>query len=480
MTRKAPDPVRQHGGAGAPWFEAASPGLLTNRTARNFLMSYTEAQYAEVVKLLTIQGICSLAQTHGPRVLPLAELREAVAHAQAALTLEEHIPEVAGKLATVQAELEAMQADLLEPRGPAAEARAKEATAAACDPAGPRRVAGAARPRTGPERPRAAAGRLDTGRFKAVGGMKQKPSARWRAGEPSTQGDKVHIRKEPEDPVRLGGAAAGMGPEVYPSWWFHQNVAAPAPAPEKKRAGPRLAYSKVRKETRRVVADDLVTAKYLNVPSSGYGRKVPRARAPGAMAHAVAEREYEKKVEQAPTVPVVAVGPERPAPAGTAPGAAADDEPASTVVDVADKFLADPWMTSFAGPAGESLPALHRAGIHADAADDTSLNETEGSAAGVTFSIHAPPPEVVKQVTKRTDEAPLSLHEKRKLYGNWIGDFSAAPTSSWKPLWADNCRDPHAMVKPVPSENDPAYDPVRAAKKWDFESILAQGDPGGE
>ena len=27
----------------------------------------------------------------------------------------------------------------------------------------------------------------------------------------------------------------------------------------------------------------------------------------------------------------------------------------------------------------------------------------------------APPPEVVKQVTKRTDEAPLSLHEKRKL-----------------------------------------------------------------
>ena len=106
MTRKAPDPVRQHGGAGAPWFEAASPGLLTNRTARNFLMSYTEAQYAEVVKLLTIQGICSLAQTHGPRVLPLAELREAVAHAQAALTLEEHIPEVAGKLAnTDQPEL---------------------------------------------------------------------------------------------------------------------------------------------------------------------------------------------------------------------------------------------------------------------------------------------------------------------------------------------------------------------------------------
>ena len=98
-----------------------------------------------MVKLLTIQGICSLAQTHGPRVLPLAELREAVAHAQAALTLEEHIPEVADKLATVQAELEAMQADLLEPRGPAAEARAKEATAAACDPAGPRRVAGAAR-----------------------------------------------------------------------------------------------------------------------------------------------------------------------------------------------------------------------------------------------------------------------------------------------------------------------------------------------
>lgn len=48
----------------APWFAAASPGLLTNRTIRNYLDGYTQRQWSHVVKLTLLHGIISLQKQY--------------------------------------------------------------------------------------------------------------------------------------------------------------------------------------------------------------------------------------------------------------------------------------------------------------------------------------------------------------------------------------------------------------------------------
>ena len=122
---------------------------------------------------------------------------------------------------------------------------------------------------------------MDSG--KAVsGGPRKKPSAAWRKGYPPAEAWTVPADGSdtgPGGPARdtLGGAAAGMGPTVHPPWWFREGNEAQRPARKKKaRPEPRLAYSRVVAEERggRIGTGDLVTAKYLPVRSSGYGKSV--------------------------------------------------------------------------------------------------------------------------------------------------------------------------------------------------------------
>lgn len=60
------------------WWGDASPGLMNNKTIRNFLLQYSHTQHPEVVKLTTLYGILCLQNRKGTQPLSLAEIRKLV------------------------------------------------------------------------------------------------------------------------------------------------------------------------------------------------------------------------------------------------------------------------------------------------------------------------------------------------------------------------------------------------------------------
>jgi len=336
---------------------------------------------------------------------------------------------------------------------------------------------------------------VDSG--KAVpGGPRKKPSAAWRKGYPPAEAWTVPADGSdtgPGGPARdtLGGAAAGMGPTVHPPWWFREGNEAQRPARKKKaRPEPRLAYSRVVAEERggRIGTGDLVTAKYLPVRSSGYGRSVKPV---GSVARAArAGAEYARRPDaprptsdSADRASALACdtggagssgqGPPAQATAAMAPGPAAAGPGA---IAVADAFLRDPWMHHFSGGSlgsgddvalarlgreyaapAELRPAEAAAGGGAAPSwtepnsDPLRPEARDGVAAGAIADLAAPSAEELGSISKHTDQV-LSLKEKKELYGNWVGDFKDAKPMTWKPKW-NGVDEAPAVVAPNPDHS---------------------------
>ena len=550
------------GGAVAPWFEAAAPGLLTARAARNFLGAYPAGDWPEVVKLLALLGIAAVRGAQaGTREVPgaaaapvgLPELREMAAEAGRTGILRRAAQgELAGRLEELRQDLAEAAADAEAPpvavpgvpegeplarkqrqrateRGAAdeAEARAK---------AGTRAVAAAAAVQPRPWQGKKAVGpRVDSGKVVSRG-LRKKPSAAWRTGYPPAEAWTVPAEGSgigPGQPVgdTLGGAAAGMGPAVHPPWWFQEGNEARQPVRKKKgRAEPRLAYSRVvaEEDGGRIGTGDLVTAKYLPVPSSGYGKSVKPV---SSVAPAVrAGIEYKKRPEadssvagtmgDASTRAMETGGAGSSGKGASAQGATATADPATEVrgaIAVADAFLRDPWMHHFSGGmlgSGDDV-ALARLGhdssgpmehLPAEAVTGGATASSQpvpgpeplrpkvrdGIAAGAIADLAAPSAEELGSITKHTDQV-LSLKEKKELYGNWVGDFKDAKPMTWKPKWngvdevpattASNIVRPAAAVSAVDLSH-PAltaqqrklagWGPTsrREDFKWDFDQIF--------
>ena len=546
-------------GAVAPWFEAAAPGLLTARAARNFLGAYPAGDWPEVVKLLALLGIAAVrgaqagtGEVPGASAAPvgLPELRAMAAEAGRTGILRRAAQgELAGRLEELRQDLAEAAADAEAPpaavpgvpegdplarkqRQRAAERGAADVAEARAN-AGTRAAAAAAQPR--PRQGKKAIGpRVDSGKT-VPGGLRKKPSAAWRRGYPPAEawtvpadGSGVGSGRPVGD--TLGGAAAGMGPAVHPPWWFREGNGAQQPARKKKaRAEPRLAYSRVLAEERggRVGTGDLVTAKYLPVPSSGYGKSAKPA---GSVAQAVrAGIEYAKRPEA--DSPVVGTMGSASARALETEGAGSSGRGASTkggtagpastegrgAIAVADAFLRDPWMHHFSGGrlGSEDDVALARLGrdypgpvqhlpTEAVAGGAAAPSQPvpgpeplrpevrDGVAAGAIADLAAPSAEELGSITKHTDQV-LSLKEKKELYGNWVGDFKDAKPMTWKPKWSGVDEAPASTASDIaqPAAAMAAADlshPALSAQqrtlagwgpssrredlKWDFEQIF--------
>jgi len=524
------------GGPGAPWFEAAAPGLLTARAARNFLGVYPAGDWPEVVKLLALLGIAAVHNAQGgtgpgaaaPVALP--ELRAMAAEAgRAGIIRRAAQGELAGRLEELRQDLAGAAADADPPppavpgipageplalvqRQRAAERRMMDTLEAEAR-AGANATVLQQRPTAQishgvRSRPRRDVGpRVDSGRA-ATGGLRKKPSAAWRRGYPPAE---VWVVPTSDGEVdqnfkdTLGGAGAGMGPTVNPPWWFREGNEAKQPHRHKKvRAEPRLAYTRVIEEQRgdRRGTDDLVTAKYLPVRSSGYGAAKARTeKHRGGTAQAVqlrkdyaaqqqiqdggpadvsapAAEEYRKLKASAGSLGHVPPAQHPPAP--TCPPAEGRG-----AIAVADAFLRDPWMHHFSGgPHGPgddvALARLGRSesdvatlGPEAKeaawpAAPVPTVSEEkpsgtaalDGVAAGALADLAPPSAEELRSISKHTDLV-LTLREKKDLYGKWIGDFKDSKPMTWKPKWRGVEDTSLASGLPIP-ETEPSAS-VRAA-----------------
>ncbi|KAG2495296.1 hypothetical protein HYH03_006568 [Edaphochlamys debaryana] len=291
--------------------------LLRNKTIRAFLGNYNERDWPEVCKLLILFGITNLCRVDSRPALPLDELRELVNAWAATNAVEGALPELKGQLEDLKKELDDVSLDIWRgqdakggpkqpqrtppPAQPAAakqpetrlavERRAQQqfrenereevakltvalrqaekwlpyrGDGLAVDPqAMPRRVAMLAAATVAAER--------------AVGPSARAPHV-WRDGDPARTYSPPGKKR---GPVLPGDGFQGA---EYPSWWGdgvawgdEAGAGSPGPrsrsAPRPARPPPRLAYS-VQLEPAQppIWRNDLVTARYLDIPSSGYGR----------------------------------------------------------------------------------------------------------------------------------------------------------------------------------------------------------------
>lgn len=89
------------------WFEYAEPGLLTNRTIRNFLNSYSQEKWPDAVKLTLLYGIISLRQSMGVAFVPLEKIRQKISRSETAYCVEE-------KLLPIQEKVQDLKGDVQE------------------------------------------------------------------------------------------------------------------------------------------------------------------------------------------------------------------------------------------------------------------------------------------------------------------------------------------------------------------------------
>ncbi|KAG2440036.1 hypothetical protein HXX76_004153 [Chlamydomonas incerta] len=298
-----------------PWFEY----LLRNKAIRTFLSSYNETDWEEVCKLCLIYGILHLDVKDGRG--DVARLREVVGVGLSGATVDSALPGIQEKLAELKFQLDEVASGL--PHGQAPYPARDELGRPSQAPAipGPRRAhapwgedpveqqlqrqaaetkvalrhaerflrytKGSNRLAIDPQdMPR----RLVDKAVAAVAaanavGPDVRPPSEWRAGDPERTFSPPGKKRGPVMP-----GAGFMGAE-YPAWWGDaadwangggegepQWVPGPRSrsAPRPGRRAPRLAYSvQADPDKAPLWGNDLVTARYLDVPSSGYGRHSP-------------------------------------------------------------------------------------------------------------------------------------------------------------------------------------------------------------
>ena len=108
-------------GALTAWYEAAKPALYVNKTLREWLHTYAEAQRPEAVKLALIYGVTCLRKSFGNKCLSLADLRLATEKGQCAVVLSEELPAVKDGMAEIHQMLQDFHqklsvADMVEPQ----------------------------------------------------------------------------------------------------------------------------------------------------------------------------------------------------------------------------------------------------------------------------------------------------------------------------------------------------------------------------
>ena len=84
------------------WWSDVSPSLMTNKAIRNFLLSYSELQHPEVVKLVLIYGILSLQQSHGMQPLAVADIKKLLKEGFLQQTLGGKLETVRGNVIDIQ------------------------------------------------------------------------------------------------------------------------------------------------------------------------------------------------------------------------------------------------------------------------------------------------------------------------------------------------------------------------------------------
>ncbi len=89
-------------GAVTAWYEAAKPALYVNKTLREWLQTYAEAQRPEAVKLALIYAILCLRKHFGHKVLSIDELKQATEHGHHAVTLAEELPALREGMTEIQ------------------------------------------------------------------------------------------------------------------------------------------------------------------------------------------------------------------------------------------------------------------------------------------------------------------------------------------------------------------------------------------
>ncbi|GAQ79530.1 hypothetical protein KFL_000320290 [Klebsormidium nitens] len=108
--------VRQRAPAALPpyaqWFQLVDPGLLTNKTIRQYLLAYNAEQWPEVVKLTLLYGILSLQKQYGSQALAVQDLRDIIGQNKVAAAVEQSIPGIEKQLADLRAEVLSFQQDL--------------------------------------------------------------------------------------------------------------------------------------------------------------------------------------------------------------------------------------------------------------------------------------------------------------------------------------------------------------------------------
>lgn len=99
----------------AAWYEDVTPGLLTNRTIRNFLEQYSQQLWPDVIKLAVIHGIVSLLKQYPGQSLSLQQLRSAAEQAAAAEVVDRSIPKLQRQILDLQERLDGVYEDLSLP-----------------------------------------------------------------------------------------------------------------------------------------------------------------------------------------------------------------------------------------------------------------------------------------------------------------------------------------------------------------------------
>ncbi|GIL58757.1 hypothetical protein Vafri_13752 [Volvox africanus] len=301
-----------------PWFEY----LLRNKAVRNFLNNYAEQDWQEVSKLTIIYGIINLGFLNGKAIVPLERLRDIVANSAKAVTVQKAIPSLNDQLEGLRMQLDDVVLDIQKgereqakklqlphrdvveavpdvpalPSGQASDQQRADLAAAnvslrhaekwlrykghglAIDPQDmPAKVLD-----------RAAAAEVAQ-RVLSPSGL---PASGWRTGDRSRTYSPPGKKRSPVMP------GDGLQGAEYPSWWGDgedwrsgnsswgspgRDGARPRSAPRQGRRPTRLAYSvQLEPQTSQgqpIWRNDLVTSRYIDVPSSGYGRVTSPPRA---------------------------------------------------------------------------------------------------------------------------------------------------------------------------------------------------------
>lgn len=79
-------------GSRQSWYSDCQPGLLSNRVLRQYLGTFSEASWPEVVKHTAVYGALSLQQTQGKAQFSLEDIRAAIAQLSVQQAVQDSVP----------------------------------------------------------------------------------------------------------------------------------------------------------------------------------------------------------------------------------------------------------------------------------------------------------------------------------------------------------------------------------------------------